>query len=292
MNTRIFLSLTLALFFLPGYGPAAAQEPQLEVGGVYGIDNQEGNGFLAVRIPLPENTALSGVLWYNNDMGSPFPTLRVGTGFPEWPGEIGDFLPVRDQVGGISSGWSEVQFDQPVGASLGSLYVAFELPENHGLSGRGTGGGAGVGYFENRDGLPGWISGEGMVWAKLHEDYSFAVIPLLVPLAEGMAVKSLGSGAELPPVPTENYLLAAPNPFNPETTLSFGLKRAGEVKIQVFDVRGRHVTTLFQGFLEAGRHVERWRGRDEQGKTVASGVYFCVLEGGDLRLSQKLLLLK
>ncbi len=81
-----------------------------------------------------------------------------------------------------------------------------------------------------------------------------------------------------------------PNPFNPSTTISYELKASGQVDLQVFDVAGRLVRTLFRGSEEAGRHEKVWLGRDRAGRTVAAGVYFYRLNaGGDVETRRMLL---
>lgn len=69
-----------------------------------------------------------------------------------------------------------------------------------------------------------------------------------------------------------------PNPFNPATTIGFELSRSGHVKLTVFGIDGRRVATLVDGTLPAGIHRVTWRGQDEEGAPVASGVYFYQLE--------------
>jgi endonuclease/exonuclease/phosphatase family metal-dependent hydrolase len=64
-----------------------------------------------------------------------------------------------------------------------------------------------------------------------------------------------------------------PTPFNPRTTLSFDLARAGSAKLEVFDVRGRRVATLVDTELSAGRHTRVWDATDAAGAPLASGVY-------------------
>jgi len=71
-----------------------------------------------------------------------------------------------------------------------------------------------------------------------------------------------------------------PNPFNPQTTIDFELPRAERVELAVFDVNGRRLVTLVDGLLPAGRHSIVWRGRDQQGRVLASGPYFCRLTAG------------
>jgi hypothetical protein len=68
-------------------------------------------------------------------------------------------------------------------------------------------------------------------------------------------------------------LSAYPNPFNPATRVAFELPAAGAVRLEVFDLQGRRVAVLHDGPLAAGRHELEWRGRDENGASVAGGVY-------------------
>lgn len=85
---------------------------------------------------------------------------------------------------------------------------------------------------------------------------------------------------------------AAPNPFNPQTTLRFSNPREGKVCLQVYDVNGRLVRTLVDGPLPAGAQEYTWNGRDNQGRHTATGVYFAKLRTGDGERVQKLVLLK
>lgn len=81
----------------------------------------------------------------------------------------------------------------------------------------------------------------------------------------------------------QNY----PNPFNPSTKIEFGLPERSLVRAQVFDVSGRRVASLIDGWLEAGSHNVQW---DASGHS--SGVYFLRLQANDKMVSQRLLLLK
>jgi hypothetical protein len=68
-------------------------------------------------------------------------------------------------------------------------------------------------------------------------------------------------------------LSVAPNPFNPQTTLSFELASPGRATLQIFDLAGRHVRTLVSAELPSGRHELKWDGADGNGRAVASGAY-------------------
>jgi hypothetical protein len=85
---------------------------------------------------------------------------------------------------------------------------------------------------------------------------------------------------------------AWPNPFNPSTHIDFDLPRPARVELAVFDLGGRRVATLASELLPAGRHQRTWEGRDEQGRSVASGLYVLRLRAEGRTLSRKALLLK
>jgi hypothetical protein len=83
-----------------------------------------------------------------------------------------------------------------------------------------------------------------------------------------------------------------PNPFNPETTIAFDLPQAGSVELQVFDLLGQTVRTLVAQELSAGTHQMLWRGVDDRGQQVSSGVYFYRLKAGGYTQMRRMLLLK
>jgi hypothetical protein len=84
----------------------------------------------------------------------------------------------------------------------------------------------------------------------------------------------------------------APNPFNPQTTISYDLPRDGQVQMSVYDVRGRHVRVLVDGVVNAGRHSVNWDGRDQGGRSAAAGVYFVRMIGPAGILTSKMVLAK
>jgi FtsP/CotA-like multicopper oxidase with cupredoxin domain len=90
----------------------------------------------------------------------------------------------------------------------------------------------------------------------------------------------------------EPVLVNYPNPFNPETQISFRLPNAGNVDLRVFNLLGQEVRRLVSGELTAGEHTIRWDGRDAAGIVVASGIYFYRLETPDFKATKRMLLLK
>ena len=81
-----------------------------------------------------------------------------------------------------------------------------------------------------------------------------------------------------------------PNPFNPQTELSFAVPRPAHVRLGIFDLRGREVAKPVDGVLEEGWHTARWDGRDRQGQEVPSGVYIARLVVGGQTQARKLVL--
>jgi hypothetical protein len=88
------------------------------------------------------------------------------------------------------------------------------------------------------------------------------------------------------------HAAAYPNPFNPRTTVSFGLSMSQHVTLEVLDVGGRTVKTLCDRPLMAGTHNVPWNGRDNDGREVFPGTYFAVLRSREGRSVQKLTLLR
>jgi len=87
-----------------------------------------------------------------------------------------------------------------------------------------------------------------------------------------------------------------PNPFNPETTISFQLSVfcCPFVQIDVYNIRGQRVRTLLDGSREfgAGSHSVVWDGQDDNGERVSSGVYFYRMQAGDYTETRRMLLMK
>jgi hypothetical protein len=102
------------------------------------------------------------------------------------------------------------------------------------------------------------------------------------------------SGIEPELVPTfanelnKNY----PNPFNPDTNISFSIKENGFVSLKVFNTRGQLVKTLISETLDEGVHFTTWNGRDNSNKSVSSGIYFYKMDSKEYTSTKKMILLK
>jgi photosystem II stability/assembly factor-like uncharacterized protein len=106
--------------------------------------------------------------------------------------------------------------------------------------------------------------------------------------------------AAVPPVPPpvdvtpRSYLVSRnyPNPFNAGTSFTISVPSAGRVRVRIVDMAGRTVATVFEETVAAGTHRVSWDGRAMDGRPVASGIYFSVLEGGGTVAAGKLTLIR
>lgn len=96
------------------------------------------------------------------------------------------------------------------------------------------------------------------------------------------------------PVQPVRFALAPnyPNPFNPVTRIDFALPVSGPVRLRIHDLHGKVVRTLVDEQMPLGFHFVDWRGDDDQGRRVASGVYFYRMEAAGFNQTRKLMLVK
>lgn len=83
-----------------------------------------------------------------------------------------------------------------------------------------------------------------------------------------------------------------PNPFNPETNLSFSIAKNSLVNLKIYNLKGQLVRNLLHGDMPAGSHKVVWNGTDDSGKPVGSGVYLYRLETEGFQRSMKMVLMK
>lgn len=78
-----------------------------------------------------------------------------------------------------------------------------------------------------------------------------------------------------------------PNPFNPQTNIRFEIPNSGHVSLDIFDIQGKKVASLFDGSSEAGQHDIVWNATSRP-----SGIYFCRLTTENETISRLITLLK
>jgi hypothetical protein len=91
-----------------------------------------------------------------------------------------------------------------------------------------------------------------------------------------------GAGIEDKPKPTVFALKQnTPNPFTGKTMLRFDLPKDVDVRLSIFDVRGRLVKVVVNQTLTSGRYSMSWDGKGVHGNRVAPGVYYCTIKAGE-----------
>ena len=95
----------------------------------------------------------------------------------------------------------------------------------------------------------------------------------------------------LPPKPLTLYQ-NFPNPFNPQTNISFFLPAPQHVTLTIYDIRGSKVRILADETREAGNHKLTWNGKNDLGNTVGSGVYYYRLKAGKRIVTKKMIVLR
>ena len=83
-----------------------------------------------------------------------------------------------------------------------------------------------------------------------------------------------------------------PNPFNPTTNIKYSIPKEGNVKIQVFDITGKLVTTLVDQSMSSGSYTVTWNGRNSSGQSVVSGIYLYRIQSNDFVAVKKMVMLK
>lgn len=86
----------------------------------------------------------------------------------------------------------------------------------------------------------------------------------------------------------QNY----PNPFNPTTSIRYSIEEPGSVSLEIYNIKGQLVKTLYHGNAEVGSHTAIWNGLDNSGNACSSGVYFYRLRTPKTSLVRKMLMLK
>jgi len=130
---------------------------------------------------------------------------------------------------------------------------------------------------------------EGMVpQFKLLQDGEIIELSGDIPVWSNNELFMVGSLSESTPYPELfNLEKAYPNPFNPTTTINFGIPFESEVSISVYNLQGREVTSLINGNMDAGYHSIIWNA-----DSYSSGVYFVKMVAGEYISQQKLMLVK
>lgn len=92
--------------------------------------------------------------------------------------------------------------------------------------------------------------------------------------------------------PTPFGLSNYPNPFNPQTSISFSVPSEQQIELSVYNIKGQKVVDLVRDTLPSGTHSVVWEGKDAMGRHVTSGIYFYQLKTPTHTQTEKMILLK
>ena len=116
--------------------------------------------------------------------------------------------------------------------------------------------------------------------------------PPVAMVTDTISVDVAPTGVKPGPIAKTELLQNVPNPFNPSTAVRFSLSHRQHVKIDVYDVGGRHVVNLVDEDRPAGIQHITWNGGDAGDRYVASGVYFIRMATKEGAFTRKVVLLK
>ena len=137
---------------------------------------------------------------------------------------------------------------------------------------------------------PTWPHGDGVQAYVFNTIEDFGTPPFAVD-PTGLKVTTLGQ------VKRTRLLQNFPNPFNPETWIPYHLAQDADVRLTIYDAQGAAVHWLNLGHQKAGRYIDRsraayWDGRNQDGETVAGGLYFYALSAKDFMATRRMIIQK
>ncbi len=95
------------------------------------------------------------------------------------------------------------------------------------------------------------------------------------------------------PVLTNELKANYPNPFNPETYIPISIKDSSQaLSVKIFNLKGQSVRTLHQGLPKDNQITLFWDGKDDLGRKLPDGIYFCKMQTKDFVKTRKLLMMK
>jgi hypothetical protein len=287
----------------------------------------DGLGFRVIDIMNPENPQITGSVdtpGFARDVGASGTYAYVADGYaglqviditnPAEPWIAGSVNTPRDAISMaisaagiyVADGYSGLQI-LPMQCTVIAVYLgSFDLIPEHGavrIRWRVQAEGGPVEFrLVGDNGVRQWeVSfAESGVGTYLAEDRSVnpgeggSITYRLFSRTAGQPWSLLAEGAvpQATPVEVTRLIDASPNPFNPLTTIRFECREPGNVRLTVYDLAGRRVAVLCDGWLGAGPHERDWNGRDAAGREVAAGPYLVQLrtrQGIDV---QKIMLAK
>jgi len=183
---------------------------------------------------------------------------------------------------GLNCGWSDICFPDNlngwmVGGITGEAKILYTPDAGGSWIEQEAGSEHSLTSVHFADNLNGWATGN--IGTMLHTDDGGGVVAV----EEDLPNSEINIAVEL-----QSY----PNPFNPETIISFQLPENSDVELGIYNLKGQKVKQLVSEQLTAGKHFIVWDGKDNYGKSVSSGIYFYKLKTDNFEKTKKMILMK
>jgi hypothetical protein len=292
LRDSLFVACLLVSIALGGTG-GGGQSPVEEADGFVVVDPVRERSCIAVRVDVPAEQSIAGLRWFNGSSAQGFARVLAASGEDVVPPVYSEAMSLAENVIGLENGWSELTFNESVASLTGTLFVILQYPVDY-LPVEGAIP-LGVGYTAQEGAGHFLVSGNGDDWLQISKTCRLLLEPVYAnraPDVVAMGGASQGEESDEKVIPGELSLKSYPNPFNPEARFELNLPKTSMVSVKVFDLRGRLVRNLYGGEIAAGTTVLKWNGRDDQGRSASSGVYFAHMQVGQESLTNRLILLK
>lgn len=130
---------------------------------------------------------------------------------------------------------------------------------------------------------------------RLHLGYALIEYPLVSAVIHGVPVSVDEKPREKRPLDFNlhpNYPNPLPLGSHTGTMIRYDIPQSGIVSLEVYNLMGQKVRTLFSGPRQSGAYLVRWDGKDDAGKVLPSGVYFCRFNAANFKQVRKLVLIR
>jgi len=154
---------------------------------------------------------------------------------------------------------------------------------------------AGGGLYDEGHGINVDANGNSYVTGYFEGAATFGSITLTTGGDDNMFIAKLNSSVSVENeiIPMEIQFSNYPNPFNPTTKIQYSIKERSNIRIDVYNLKGHPVKSLFNGQQDAGDHSVVWNGKDDNANNVSSGIYFYKLNvNGETESVKKCILMK
>jgi probable HAF family extracellular repeat protein len=221
-------------------------------------------GVVTGRHRFGDELSFHGYVWSADAGATLLPKLTADPALDVWPWAINDAGVVVGMAEVSNHVWHAFVWDAAQG--LRDLNGLVTLPPNFILDRA----------LEIND--QGWIVGDGHFGPAWSSSQAFVLMP------QNLVLSAPGAPAGI-------ELRIQPNPARGPARIEYATAAGGPVRLSVFDLRGRRITTVVEADMPAGSHVARWDGRDAAGRVTPAGAYVVRLELAGRTIARKVAVL-